>query len=76
MTEYAPDVLIWDDTQEREALKFLEACCPIMSQLAPVPTEVDIFTIAEHIRDRALAAVDEAVSDLEPNCLQLAHYVQ
>ena len=76
MIEDTPDVPIWDDTQEWGACKRLEACCPVASQLAPVPTEADISAIAEHTGEGALAAIDEALVYLEPNCLQLAHYMQ
>ena len=76
MIEDVPDVPIWDDTQEWEAHKYLKAYRLIASQLAPIPTEADIFTIAEHTGDQALAAMDEPISNLEPNCLQLTQYVR
>ena len=76
MIEDAPDVPFWDDTQEREAHERLEALRPIASTLGPIPTAADTLAIANHTGDRALEAMDTALADLEPNRLQLAHYVQ
>ena len=76
MVEYTPDVPIWDDTQEREARERLEACRPIASTLGPFPTEADLVGITDHTGDLALDAMDRVLVDLEPNWLQLAHYVQ
>ena len=76
MIDDTPDVPIWDDTQEREAHERLEALRPIVSTLGPFPTEADTLALTNHTGDRALEAMDTALADLEPNRLQLAHYVQ